>query len=123
MLQRTMPSTGTNGAEAGGPPRQSPRPYNALLLGGCMLHWPILRTAVHRTILKCDTYGPLIEVFTLGEMFQLLDLLQEKVEIPAALQPLARMPANFRARAPVNNFDVMDVALVCPSSPIELTFR
>ena len=88
-----------------------------------MLHWPILRTAVHRTILKCDTYGPLIEVFTFGEMFQLLDLLQEKVEIPAALQPLARMPANFRARAPVNNFEAMDVALVCPSSPIELTFR
>jgi hypothetical protein len=88
-----------------------------------MLHWPILRTDVHHTILECDTYGRLIEVFTFGEMLQLLALLKEKIEIPAPLRPLARMPANFRARVPVNNFEAVDVALVCPSSPIELTFR
>src|SRR5581483_2018133 len=109
--------------EPGSPTSQPAKPLNALLLGGCMLHWPILRTGVHHTILECDLYGRLIEVFTFGEMFQLLGLLQERIEIPAALRPLARMPANFRARVPVNNFEAIDVALVCPSSPIELTFR
>lgn len=118
-----MANTVAKHGEPDGSITQPAKPLNALLLGGCMLHWPILRTRVHHAILECDTYGRLIEVFTFAEMLQLLAVLQEKVEIPATLRPLARMPADFRARVPVNNFEAMDVALVCPSSPIELTFR
>jgi hypothetical protein len=96
---------------------------NTLLLGGCMIRWPILRTPICETKLKCDPYGRLTELHTFGEIFQLLGLLQGTSTVPKEIRPLARIPLSVRPAVSAQKFQEIDVALVAPSSPIELTFR
>lgn len=94
-----------------------------LLLGACMLHWPILRTPVGKAKLACETYGSPLEVHTFGEIFQLLAVLRGTKDVPTEIRSLARIPFSLRPVVSAQGFHEIDVALVAPSSPIELTFR
>ncbi|HWA02570.1 MAG TPA: hypothetical protein VG819_03480 [Rhizomicrobium sp.] len=96
---------------------------NTLLLGGCMVHWPITRTDCARGRLDCDAFGGTQEVHTFGEIFQIVDLLQGRGEVPQDLRKLAHMRPQLRPVPAAERFENLDLVLLGPSSPIELRFR
>jgi hypothetical protein len=99
------------------------RPLNTLLLGGCMVHWPLRRPPDVSRRFSFDQYGTVGEVHSFGEIFQLLDVLQGNKDIPQELRPYAHMRPRFRRAAGTADFHELDLVLLGPSSPVELVFR
>jgi hypothetical protein len=97
--------------------------FNVLLFGGCLLHQPIQRSPRARAKLAFHKYGPLTGVHSFGEMFQVIDVLRGEKEVPLELRPLCRMSPGLRAVPRAKDFNDLDLALVEPASPIEITFR
>jgi len=99
-----------------------PSHLNALLLGGCLVHWPITRTSRAEGRIRHDAYGPIKEIHSFAEMFQIIEILRGQRNIPEEFRAISRMTE----LAPVPNaadFGDIDVALLEPSSPIDLIFR
>jgi hypothetical protein len=98
------------------------QPLNTLLFGGCLVHWPMSRTSQAAGRLRYDAYGPIREIHSFGEMFQIVEILRGQKKMPAEYRPISRMvelsPVDRAA-----DFSDIDVALLEPASPIELTFR
>jgi len=97
-------------------------PLNVLLFGGCLTHTPLRKHARGGARLAA-AYHAIPQIHTFGEMFQIVDILRGEKVIPPEIRPLCRI---WRDLGPVPNsrtFDDIDVALVEPSSPIEITFR
>lgn len=99
-------------------------PYhlNALLFGGCLVHWPMTRTSQAEGRIRYDAYGPIREIHSFSEMFQIVEILRGQRTIPEEFQSISRMTE----LGPVPNaadFGDIDVALLEPASPIDLTFR
>ncbi len=98
------------------------RPLNVLLFGGCLVHWPMTRTSKARGRLRCDTYGPIREIHSFGEMFQIVEILRGERKLPRESQRISWM-TELRPVTDAANFSNIDVALLEPASPIELSFR
>jgi len=98
------------------------RPLNMLLFGGCLVHWPMTRTSRARGRLRYDTYGPIREIHSFGEMFQIVEILRGERKVSAEYQWLSRM-TELRRVTRAASFTDIDVALLEPASPIELSFR
>jgi hypothetical protein len=98
-------------------------PLNTLLFGGCLLHWPLKRTAPARGKLALREYGKVKEVHTFGEMVQIIEVLRGEKIVPRELKYLAHMSPRLTALPEVNPFADLDLALLEPASPIELTLR
>jgi hypothetical protein len=98
------------------------RALNTLLFGGCLVHWPMERTSQAAGRLKCDAYGPIREIHSFGEMFQIVEILRGQRKIPEEFRHITRMPELGPVPGAADFSDV-DVALIEPASPIELTCR
>jgi hypothetical protein len=98
------------------------RPLNVLLFGGCLVHWPMTRTSKARGRLRCDSYGPVREIHSFGEMFQIVEILRGERKLPREYQRITRMTELLPVTGAAN-FSNIDVALLEPASPIELSFR
>jgi len=95
---------------------------NVLLFGGCLVHWPMTRTSKAKGRIRCDAYGPIREIHSFAEMFQIIEILRGQRKIPEEFQSISRMTE----LAPVPgaaDFGDVDVVLLEPASPIELIFR
>lgn len=88
-----------------------------------MIHWPLTRTGSADGKLTLDSYGPIKEIHTFGEMFQIIDVLKGRKDIPKDYRYLAHMHGKLRPVAAAADFRNVDVALLEPASPIELVFR
>ena len=98
-------------------------PLNALLFGGCMIHWPLMRTSCADGKLVLDAYGPVREIHTFGEMFQIIDVLKGAKVVPQEYRDLAHMRPKLCPVPDAGDFGALDVALLEPASPVELEFR
>ena len=87
-----------------------------------MIHWPLLRTQAAKR-LEFGKYGPISEVHTFGEIFQILDILKGRKDVPAEIRTLAHMSSELAQCQEAENFSDLDLVLLGPSSPVELTFR
>jgi hypothetical protein len=96
---------------------------NALLFGGCLVHWPLVRTARAQEGLAPENYGPIREVHTFGEMFQIIEVLRGQKTVPQEWRHLAHMRPDLGPVPGADRFSDIDVALVEPASPTELEFR
>lgn len=99
------------------------RPTTVLPMGACLIHGPLNPVARDRVRLAYPKYGTFPGVSTFGEMFQALDILLGKRDVPAEVRPLANIRANFVARPSAAGFDEVDAVLVEPSSPVDLEYR
>jgi len=89
-----------------------------------MMLWPLLRTHAAEGRMVFDAFGRVREIHTLGEIFQFIDVIQKKKIIPRDLIGLTHVPRRQRRRdSAVEDFAVLDLAVLGPSSPIEITFR
>jgi hypothetical protein len=95
---------------------------NTLLFCGCQVHWPLGRTRSARRRLACNAYGPIKEIHSFGEMFQMIEVLRGQRTIPRELRVLSRA-AKLKPNRGAADFADVDVVLIEPSSPIELSFR
>jgi hypothetical protein len=98
------------------------RPLNVLLFGGCLVHWPVRRTSKARGRLRYNAYGPIKELHSFGEMFQIVEILRGQKKIPEEFESITPMTELSPVRRACDFGDI-DVALLEPASPIELTFR
>jgi len=98
------------------------KPLNALLFGGCLVHWPVTRTSRAEGRIRCDAYGPIREIHSFAEMFQIIEILRGQRKIPQEFQSISRM-TELSPVPSAADFSDVDVALLEPASPIELTFR
>jgi hypothetical protein len=96
---------------------------NVLLLGGCLIHWPLTVVSRINPRFDFDRYGTVRPLHTFGEMFQTLDILDGKKTVPPELIHLTRLSRGMVATPAANGFADLDLALVEPASPIELLFR
>ena len=80
------------------------------------------RTSEAEGRLRYDAYGPIPETHSLGEMFQVMEILRGQMKVPEELRPMSRM-VDLKPVAGASDFSDIDVALLEPASPIELTFR
>ena len=99
------------------------RPTTVLPMGACLLHGPLNPIARDRVRIAYPKYGTFPGVYTFGEMFQALDVLLGRREVPAEIRPIANMRPNFVARPSAVGFGEVDVVLVEPSSPIDLEYK
>lgn len=100
------------------------RALNTLLLGGCMLRWPITRTDKAEGKLAWEHYGRIGEIHTFGEIFQTIGILRGEVAIPAELKTYAHIHRKLQPLPLTERrFENVDLVLLGPSSPIELMFR
>ena len=97
-------------------------PLNTLLLGSCMLLWPLLRTRAAEGRMVFNAVGRVKEIHTFGEMFQFIDVIQQRKIIPRDLIGLTHVPRRQRDSA-IEDFGTFDLAVLGPSSPVEITFR
>ncbi len=95
---------------------------NALLFGGCLVHWPMTRTSQAEGRLRHDAYGPIREIHSFAEMFQIVEILRGQRRIPWKFESISRM-TELRPVPNAIDFHDIDVALLEPASPIDLTFR
>lgn len=95
---------------------------NALLFGGCLVHWPMTRTSCAEGRIKYDAYGPIREIHSFSEMFQIVEILRGERKIPEEYQAISRM-TELNPVPNAADFSDIDVALLEPASPIDLTFR
>ena len=98
-------------------------PTTVLPMGACLLHGPLNPIARERTRIAFPKYGTFPGVYTFGEMFQALDILLGKRDVPAQIRPIANIQPNFVARPSAIGFDEVDAVLVEPSSPVDLEYR
>jgi hypothetical protein len=98
-------------------------PTTVLTMGACLLHGPLNPLARERKRLAYPKYGPFPGVYTFGEMFQALDILLGKADVPAEIRPIANIRPNFVAKPSAVGFNEVDVVLVEPSSPVNLCYR
>ena len=98
-------------------------PTTVLPMGACLLHGPLNPIARERTRIAFPKYGTFPGVYTFGEMFQALDILVGKRDVPAQIRPIANIQPNFVARPSAIGFDEVDAVLVEPSSPVDLEYR
>lgn len=98
-------------------------PTTVLPMGACLLHGPLNPIARERTRIAFPKYGTFPGVYTFGEMFQALDLLLGKSDVPAEIRPIANIQPNFVARPSAIGFKEVDAVLVEPSSPVDLEYR
>jgi len=95
---------------------------NVLLFGGCLVHWPMTRTTRAEGRIRYDAYGPIREIHSFAEMFQIVEILRGQRKIPEEFQLISRM-TELRPVSGAADFGDIDVALLEPASPIELIFR
>jgi len=96
---------------------------SVLVFGACLLHGPLNPLNRTATNFSYPDYGPLPGCYTFGEMFQAIDLLRGLKDVPQEYRPLCAMRPNFRPVGRAAHFADVDVALIEPSSPVELEFR
>lgn len=101
----------------------SARPLDTLLFGGCLVHAPIRKLGQGNAISLPRRYREIRQIHSFGEMFQLVEILRGQKTVPQELRPLCRMAAGLGAVPGAEDFNGIDVALVEPASPMELTFR
>ncbi len=88
-----------------------------------MIHWPLTRTSCADGKLVLDAYGPVREIHTFGEMFQIIDVLKGKKVVPLEYRDLAHMRKKLIPVPGADNFGDLDVALLEPATSVELEFR
>jgi hypothetical protein len=105
------------------PPRRAKSaPLNTLLFGGCLVHAPVRHVSRTQNGLAYRKYG-VMPIHTFGEMFQIVEILRGEKTVPPELRHLCRMATELAPVPGASDFSDIDVALVEPASPIELTFR
>lgn len=104
-------------------PREAVSPLNAVLFGGCMLRQPLRAMATRQRGLADQKYGSASAKHTFGEMFQFIEVLRGARRIPRELMSLCRISPRVGPVAGAEDFRDLDVALIEPASPVELTFR
>lgn len=104
-------------------PREAVSSLNAILFGGCMMRQPLRAMATRQRGLADEKYGSAAAKHTFGEMFQFIEVLRGARRIPRELMSLCRISARVGPVAGAEDFRDLDVALIEPASPAELTFR
>ena len=99
------------------------RLLNTILFGGCLVHWPLLRTHCANGKLVLNKYGPIKEIHTFGEIFQIIEVLRGEKDVPREYRYLAHMSPYLRPVPGAADFAGLDFTLVEPASSIELEFR
>lgn len=97
------------------------RPLNALFLGGCLIHRPTRALPDLGEKLRLANSGSYRIVHSFGEMFEIVDILEGRKSIPQSLRQLSGLP--LRDRGHSLDLGAVDVAIVEPASPVEITFR
>jgi hypothetical protein len=103
------------------PPMTSP--VSVLALGGCLLHGPLNPMARLGEGLTYPPYGPIPGTYTFGEMRQAIAVLRGERDVPQQIRPLCSMRPNFVPVDSAVDFRDVDVALLEPAIPIEISFR
>ncbi len=98
-------------------------PVNILPLGGCLLKGPLAAIKARGDRLTFSKYRPVGDCYTFGLMLQVISLLRGEREVAKEVLPLCGLPLATRPVAGADTFDGVDMALLEPASPIEITFR
>ena len=104
-------------------PREAVPPLNAVLFGACMLRQPLRVMAARQRGLADQKYGSDTAKHTFGEMLQFIEVIRGARRIPRELMSLCRISPRVGPVAGAEDFRDLDVALIEPASPVELTFR
>jgi len=88
-----------------------------------MLRQPLRVMATRQRGLADQKYGSDTAKHTFGEMFQFIEVLRGARRIPRELMSLCRISPRVGPVAGAEDFRDLDVALIEPASPVELTFR
>ena len=100
-----------------------PKILNAILFGGCMLRQPLRVMATRQRGLADQKYGSDTAKHTFGEMFQFIEVLRGAKSIPREFMSLCRISPRAGPVVGAEDFRDLDVALIEPASPAEITFR
>src|SRR5215472_16142918 len=101
-------------------------PVGVLPFGGCVLRGPlnVAKADDHmRDGLKRLPYGGIPPTYTFGEMRQAVAVLRGELDVPQRIRPLCRMRPNLKPVDTAADFRNVDVALLEPATPMEITFR
>lgn len=98
-------------------------PLSVFLLGGCDIHGPLDLIARAGEKIRRPAYGHVPFTFTFGEMFQTIEVLRGKKEVPKEIRPLCLMDDEFVPVARSADFADVDLFLVEPASSIDLVYR
>lgn len=98
-------------------------PLSVFLLGGCDIHGPLDLIARAGQKIRRPAYGHVPFTFTFGEMFQTIEVLRGKKEIPEEIRPLCLMDDQFVPVARSADFEDVDLFLVEPASSIDLVYH
>lgn len=94
-----------------------------LIFGRSALTNSLRQTASQAKRLSTANLGSLPGCLSVGQMLQLIALLRGRLDMPVEIRPLCEIRPTLRP-APVRSiFRDVDLALVEPASPIELSFR
>ncbi len=104
-------------------PREAVSPLNAVLFGACMLRQPLRVMAARQRGLADQKYGSDTAKHTFGEMFQFIEVIRGARTIPRELTSLCRISPRVSPVAGAEDFRDLDVGLIEPASPVEITFR
>jgi len=96
---------------------------NTLVLGGCLVNRPMDATARANEVLDYRRYGPLQLLHSFTQMFQRIQFIRGEREFPDEIRRLCRFPRDLGPLPEVADFRDLDVAIVEPTTPVDLMFR
>jgi hypothetical protein len=96
---------------------------NILPRGACLLVEPLAAIRKEGKALTSNSYGQIRGIYTFGNMLQVVAILRGERDVPQEIRPLCALRANAGPRRGADTFADIDMALLEPASPIEITFR
>jgi hypothetical protein len=97
------------------------KPLCILPFGACLMHGPLNPEARAGARMTYPAFGRIPGVYTFAEMMQMIDVVSGRRTVPEALAGLCNIEGPFHPAAEGPGFAGVDVALVEPASPIDLT--
>jgi hypothetical protein len=98
-------------------------PVNILAFGACLVQGPLIPIQKVGDRLTYAKYGPIPPSYTFGIMLQTIAMWRGERDVPAEIRPLGEIRLNVRPVARASTFSDVDVAILEPASPIEITYR
>jgi hypothetical protein len=102
---------------------QERSPLNLFLFGGCDIYGPLDPLFRSGEKVRRAPYGHIPFTYTFGEIFQTIAVLRGEREVPDEIKPLCFMDSETVPVAQAAQFGDVDVFLVEPASPVDMTFR
>jgi hypothetical protein len=98
-------------------------PVSILPLGGCLLSVPLAALRKDGKALTYNKYTPVATCYTFGVMLQFIATLRGECDVPQEIRPLCGLKPTAGPRPGADTFADIDMAMLEPASPIEITFR